>query len=103
MKFNKKHIGIIVALILLGSTPFVLSATANDTKQLESHRDSAIQSLKVQALEVCKWQQALVLEKNKELTSSEDIINNAKDLQRVQVDCQGYAVEALVAAFQKTE
>jgi len=109
MDFSNKRLGkyrfaIWAVMALIGvSIPLALGAVGEDIKKLEAHRNTSVEVLKVQAKEVCDWQQAYVLEKNKTLTKAEDIIKNAEDLKKVQVDCLGYATEMLTNSFTKTQ
>jgi hypothetical protein len=96
-----RHIIWTVSVLIGVSIPISLGAIGEDLKKIEENRNASIEVLKAQAQEVCKWQQAYVLEKNKTLTKAEDIIKNAEDLKKVQVDCSGYVVELI--SFTKTK
>jgi hypothetical protein len=72
-----------------------LGAIGEDLEQYEAHYNTTITSLKAQVKEACSWKQAILLEKNKDLKNAEDIVKNAEELKRVQVDCLGYIQEAV--------
>lgn len=94
-------IGLIIAIFT--AIPIALGAIGDNVDKVRQHRDTAIKGLYFQAVELCEWQEALVLENNKVLTKADDILANAKELQKVQLDCQSYAIEQLTKSFQKTK
>lgn len=77
------------------SIPMTLGAIGEDLEQYKTNYTKTIESIKGEVQVACKWQQAVLLEKNKTLTKAEDIVNNAEELKRVQVDCSGYIQEAV--------
>ncbi len=99
MDLSNKHIGkykyLIYGLtILIGvSIPMTLGAIGEDLEQYEAHYKTSVESLKVQVQEACKWKQAILLEKNKTLTKADDIVKNADELKKVQLDCLSYIQE----------
>ena len=93
---HKFRYAIWLVTILIGvSIPMTLGAIGEDLEQYEAHYNTTITALKAQVKEACSWKQAILLEKNKDLKNAEDIVKNAEELKRVQVDCLGYIQEAV--------